>query len=263
MGKKISPSAKPSTTPTTGPRQKKKKKGAILDESDLPWEKIVTRWDLAREQLRISLSRLTPEKQFCVIWFGTEADTLDACKGMMKATRGNIDKVMAELDGLQLLMHPAGSLEAGRSPDGELRGNTNLHAGLMRAFGLTTRGIVGASAYVDDTALSEGCDTIFVLTDGAPTDDDFGDTDIDYGERQVVEDRESGKPGTGTGQMNYQGPYVDPAHIIDEVERMNMLRRIRMHCIGLGEADMTLLERLAKLCQGQAFSFGSKNEATK
>ena len=73
----------------------------MLDEGDLPWPSIKTRWDLARENLRISLSRLTPDKEFCVVWFGSEAGTLKSCEGLVKASRANIDKVMAELDGIK------------------------------------------------------------------------------------------------------------------------------------------------------------------
>ena len=39
---------------------------------------------------------------------------------------------------------------------------------------------------------------------------------------------------------------------------MNAFRRIRMHCIGLGEANMGLLKRLAKMGNGETFSMGKK-----
>jgi hypothetical protein len=251
MCKEISPSAKPSTTPETGPRRKKKK--ATLDESDLPWHLIKTRWDLAREQLRISLSRLTPDKHFSVVWFGTDSGTLDACKGMVKATKANIDRVIKELDSIK-----TGPADPVKAPDGVLRGDTNLHAGLRRAFGLAGRGFVDEAAYVDPEALTEGCDTIFLLSDGAPSWDDFHVVDKDYGEGKVVVNSEYGAAAQRTPNLVYHGPYDQDEWLVEDVRRMNSFRRIRLHAIGLGEANMRLLERLAEMGHGETFSFGKK-----
>ena len=103
MLKEIAPSARPEG-PITGPKQKKKRE--LLDEGDLPWHKIKTRWDLAREQLRVSLLRLTPDKHFSVVWFGDSADTLDATKGLVKATKANVDRAIAELDSIKATEAP-------------------------------------------------------------------------------------------------------------------------------------------------------------
>jgi hypothetical protein len=253
----IEPSAKPKG-PVTGPKEKKKK-GALLDESDLPWHQINTRWDLARENLRISLSRLTPDKEFCVVWFGKEAGTLDACKGLIKATRGNVDKVMAELDSIKAIMTP----EEGRPlpPTGRLRGDTNLHGGMRLAFALHGKGFAGANAYVDPMALAEGCDTILLLSDGDPSVDDFLENDKNYGERTIVKSFERGEAAVGTPMVWSSGPYISGGvphcpYIVADVRRMNLFRRVRIHAVGLGEANMTLTQTLAELGQGEAVQVG-------
>lgn len=253
MCKEISPESKPATTPITGPKVKKKRE--LMDEGDLPWHKIKTRWDLAREQLRISLFRLTPDKHFSIVWFGTESGTPDSCKGMIKATKANVDRVLAELDKIEV-----GKPDANISPDGVLKGRTNMHSGLKRAYGLAGRGFVDTCAYVDPEALTEGCDTIFLLSDGAPSFDDYEATDKDYGEGNVVMDQEYSKGAARTPQLKYPGPYVHDEWLIEDVRRMNAFRRIRLHCIGLGEANMDLLKRLAEMGHGEVFAVGNKKK---
>lgn len=259
MCRPISPSSKPQTGPVTGPKVKKKRE--LMDESDLPWHKINTRWDLAREQLRISLLRLTPDKHFSIVWFGTESGTLDSCKGMIKATKGNVDRVIAELDSIQAKMPEKLSPdERVVSPDGKLRGKTNMHSGLRRAYGLAGRGFVDTVAYVDPEALTEGCDTIFLLSDGAPSFDDYEAVDKDYGEGNVVVDQEYGAGAARTPQLRYPGPYVQDEWLVEDVKRMNAFRRIRLHCIGLGEANMDLLRRLSEMGHGEVFAVGDKKK---
>jgi hypothetical protein len=262
MCKLISPESKPQTGPVTGPKVKKKRE--LMDESDLPWHKINTRWDLAREQLRISLFRLTPDKHFSIVWFGTGAEPLDSCKGMIKATKGNVDRVIAELDSIQAKMPGKLSAEEQRdSPDGVLRGKTNLHAGLRKAYGLAGRGFVDEVAYVDPEALTEGCDTIFLLSDGAPSWDNYHAVDKDYNEGKVVYDQEYGVEAKRTPQIGYPGPYCLDEWLVEDVKRMNAFRRIRLHCIGLGEANMGLLERLAEMGHGEVYAVGDKKKELK
>lgn len=253
MCREISPSAKPQAA-QTGPRIKKPK-GAMPDESDLPWHKIKTRWDLAREQLRISLLRLPSDKYFSVVWFGSEAGTIDATKGMVKATKNNIARVMAELDDIEV-----GKADPATGLEGKLRGDTNMHAGLRVAYSLTNKGYVEENAYVDAKVLEDGCDTIFLLSDGAPSMDDFRKLDKDFGEGKAVINHESNAAGVRTPQMWYHGPYDKRPWLEDEVRRMNVFRRIRLHCIGLGEADMALLRSLAEMGNGDVFQFGAKTD---
>jgi hypothetical protein len=261
MLKPIEPSAKPQTL--TGPRPKKKK-GAVLDESDLPWEQIKTRWDLARENLRISLSRLTPDKEFCVVWFGSECGTLDSCKGIIKATRANIDKVMEEFDGVKA-RHDKQTNDEEMPPEGKLRGDTNMHGGLRLAMALHSKGFAGAHAYVDPQVLTEGCDTILLLSDGDPSIDDFHEEDKNYGEGRIIKSYERKEAAPDAARVGYSGPYVFNGdakcpELVADVRRMNAFRRIRLHCVGLGEANMTLMAELAKIGNGESISVGKKAE---
>ncbi len=261
MLKEIEPSARP-RGPITGPKKKSKKKSMVLDESDLPWHTIRTRWDLAREQLRISLSRLGKDKYFSVVWFGTEAGTLDATQGLVKATKGNIKKAMAELDSIQ------SEFKDGKD---RLRGDTSLHYGLSVAFSLGKKGPMDEPTYVGAKTLIEGCDTMFLLSDGNPNWDGFDVQDQDYGEGKVVQDVEAGIQANRTPRINYPGPYsvygspieampTQPSDcwMLRDVRRMNAFRRIRMHCVGLGEANEALLKHLAKIGNGEVFIVGRK-----
>jgi hypothetical protein len=261
MLKEISPSARPKG-PITGPKKKKSKKSMVLDEGDLPWHAIRTRWDLAREQLRISLSRLGSDKYFSIVWFGTDAGTLGSTKGLVKASKGNIKKAMAELDAVQA------EFKDGKE---RLRGETSLHYGLSVAFSLAKKGLDEEPIYVGAKPLTEGCDTIFLLSDGIPNWDGFDVTDQDYGEGRVMKDVEAGVEANRTPRINYPGPYASFPNVqgrpsrgqldcwlIRDVNRMNAFRRIRLHCVGLGEANEALLASLAEVGNGEVFIVGKK-----
>ncbi len=235
--------------PVTGPK-KKPTKGELPDSDDLPWHKIKTRFDLAREHLKLSLQRLSDDKYFSIVWFGTDAGTLPSCPGLMKATKANVQKAIKDLDAI--IAGPAQPT----APDGVLRGTTNLHAGLRRAFSLSGREFVEEAAYVDPGPLVEGCDTIFLLSDGAPSWDEFEVVDKDYGEGDVVTTTEYDSKAARTPQLHYYGPYVAPDWLVDDTRRMNAFRRVRLHCIGIGEANMDLLKQLATLGHGEVYTVG-------
>ena len=76
--------------PVTGPSRRKR--GQIPDETDIPWHRINSRFDLAREHLKISIQRLPKGKRFCVVWFGNEVGMLESTPGMIPATRANINR---------------------------------------------------------------------------------------------------------------------------------------------------------------------------
>jgi hypothetical protein len=249
MLKKIDPSIKPEGT-VTGVRPKRKP-GALPDETDIPWGIVNTRFDLAREHLKISLNRLAKDKHFSVIWFGTEAGALESCNGMIPATRGNIARVIKELD--EMKSGPA----TADAPDGVLKGRTNLHGGLRHAFAMKAKGAVPEYDYVDAKVLAEGADTIFLLSDGAPSWDDFGKTDRDYGEDRVVRDTEYGVGTPRTPQIVYHGPYNFDHWILDDIRRLNAFRCVQIYCVGIGEARMELLKKIAELTMGQSYVFGA------
>lgn len=262
MCKKIDESIKPKAA-FTGLR-KKRKKNVLPDESDLPWFKIVTRFDLAREHLKISLQRLSKDRRFSIVWFGTKAGTLKSCPRMIRGTSGNIKKVIKELDSIRV-----GSPRPPDHPDGVLRGSTNLHGGLRLAFSLTQRKPIAEHAYTDSRANAQGCDMIFLLSDGAPSIDDFVVKDRDFGEGKVVVHNEYARATKRTPFLWYHGPYVVPvpvyrgersAHgwIVEDVRRMNVFRGAQIHCVGIGEANMRLLEQIAAGAMGSTHRFGAK-----
>ena len=252
MCRKIDPDLIPKG-PLTGPKPKKKPKGALPDQDDIPWHKVKTRFDLAREQLKISLQRLDKDKYFCVIWFGTGVGTLDCCKGLVRATKANVDRAIAELDAIEY-----GKIDPVVAPEGQLRGNTNMHSALRLAFGMTERGAVDECSYVAPGPLVDGCDTMFLLSDGAPSCDAFTTKDKDYGEGHVVVDREYGASAPRTPIIDYTGPFVFAPWLLAEIDRMNAFRRVQIHCVGLGEANMELLRTIAEDSHAESYFVKSK-----
>jgi len=237
--------------PITGKRRRRPKPGQLPDETDIPWYRIHTRFDLAREHLKISLLRLDKSKRFSVVLFGTEAETLRSANGMVRATRGTINRVLKELDSIEI-----GKPKPPDAPDGTLKGRTNLHAGLRLAFSLKRKGHVDDYEFVNPKSIAEGCDTIFLLSDGAPSYDEFHIVDRDYGEGKVVRDPEYGRAARRTPTLEYWGPYFRVDWITEDVRRMNAFRGVQVHCIGIGEANMKLLRSIADATFGQVFQFG-------
>ncbi|MCB9881875.1 MAG: hypothetical protein H6834_08805 [Planctomycetes bacterium] len=246
----LSGTAKPKG-PVTGKKPRERKKGDIPTADDIPWHLVNNRFDLAREHLKISLRQLEgKDKEFCVLWFGDGAGTLDACEGMTKATPKNIQRVIDELDAIQP------GPKNGERPYGTLRGKTNLHGALHRAFKLKRKGYTKKPEYVDEDALMEGCDTIFVLSDGDPTWDDWDKVDQNYNE-DIIGDPETRVRHESQPRLHYSGPYRDWNFLLDDAERLNLFRKAEIHCIGTGETQMSWLERLAALGMGKSLKVGS------
>lgn len=230
--------------PVTGGSRKKRDKDDMPTVDDIPWDRVNNRFDLAREHLKISLQRLSDDKEFAVVFFGSEARLLDSCRGMTEVSDNAIRKVIKELDAI--VPGPATT----DSPDGQLRGATNLHGGVRRAFQVKERGIAEEDEYIDADALLEGADTIFVLSDGEPTWDDWDEHDKNYGEDNVVHDVESGIAAPETDNLHYHGPYRMPVHLLDDLERIRLFRDVEIHCVGIGEADMRLLQQITDIGLG-------------
>ena len=229
--------------PISGPKPKREK-GALPTEDDIPWHLVKTRFDLAREHLKISLQRLDEEQSFTVVTFGTKAELLDGITGLVKATPGNVKKAITALDGIRV-----GGPQPNK-PYGVLAGDTNLHSGVRLAFRARPRGVIEEFEHVEPTGFEEGCDTIFVLSDGDPTTDDYSVEDADYGDGRVVTDRESGEEAPRGNRLNYPGPYARWDHLLEDVRRMNLFREVEIHCISIGDAQSSWLQRLAELGLG-------------
>lgn len=246
MCKKIT--GKPKGPVTGGKREK----SDLPTEADIPWAIVHTRFDLAREHLKISLKRLSEDQSFCVVLFGDGARTLDATKGLVQAKKNAVKKAIKELDKIQE------GPPAGTRVDGTLEGDTNMHAGLRLAFSVIDKKPLDETPYVDLEAHLEGADTIFLLSDGDPTCDDWPMQDAPYPEFNVVTDFETKNPAAPTGnRMNYFGPFQNWHNLLEEVRRMNMFREVELHAIAIGEVQMPFLEMLAKIGLGKAVKVGN------
>ena len=207
----------------------------------LPWDRIKNRFDLAREYLRQSIMALDKSHVFTVVLFGTKAKLLASTPGLVAANPKRIKKVMRELDAIE----PGPEIED--RPHGTLLGRTNLHGAMDRAFRVKDKGLMKLSkgAYASLDMLTKGCDTIFLLSDGVPSWDDYAADDRRDPEDHAG-DPELGKRLDDEKVLNYYGPYVEwNGYLVDDVRRMNLLRGVEIHCIGIGEADMALLRRIA------------------
>jgi hypothetical protein len=242
--------------PITGEKRERKEGVAppkedpkLPTEKDLPWDKINNRFDAAREFLKLSLKTLDKEMFFVIVGFGDDAETLTG-KGIIPATKQNIDQAIRMLDDIK-----PGVPEPPLRPDGTLKGRTNLQGGMLRAFRAITGSAVTGEEHVNKLAFEQGVDTIFLLSDGAPSWDDYACVDK-MDPEDVVGDPETGQPLPATPELNFQGPYIVSDYLLQTIERMNLLRRCEIHCIGLGEANFTLLESIAKIGKGQVRKVG-------
>jgi hypothetical protein len=224
------------------------------EEDPMPWEKIKTRFDCAREYLKLSLKTLQPEQTFCVIIFGTTHETLKCTKGLIPASKANIDKACGELDGWSKKI-------GGPTPDrkyGTIMGNTNLHGGIIQAFKLTGSKEVKEYEYVTPETFFTGADTVFVLSDGDPTWDDWAVND------KRDKDDQTGDPESRTKHADqdillFPGPYgyrYQNEYLPDDVRRLNLFRKCEIHCIGIGEASQSLLYAIAQQGNGQVKMVG-------
>ena len=247
------------------PKRDKKDEDGEIEVGDLPWHRIETRFDLAREYLKQSLAGLPKDRYFMVVGFGSEAETLKSTKRFVAAKKKTIRKVLKELD----------KIKPGRAtdvrPNGTLRGDTNMHAAFRLAFQAGKKGPMRGDAALDEEGFEHGCDTIFLLSDGAPTVDDFMAVDQVPAGSGGYRDRETGKSLGGGGgaapppgsmvPAEIQGPYgSDDVHIVDDIRRMNLFRKAEIHCVGIGKAKMRLLKRLAEAGLGKARRFDADED---
>ncbi|MHC4954455.1 MAG: vWA domain-containing protein [Planctomycetota bacterium] len=242
--------------PVSGSRAKKEEKpkkdeaNPLPGEKDLNWKKIKTRFDAAREYLKLSLASLQPDMHYAVIWFGEGADFFRSTRGLVPATTASIKNTVSELNAIRA--GPKGD----NRPHGTLRGTTNMHGGLRRAFMLKGKTLAKRNAYVDPQTFSGGCDTIFLLSDGDPSWDDWGMTDQrDKGD--LAGDPEMGGGGNQDAtSLNYAGPYANNRHLLEDVQRMNLFRQVEIHCVGIGEANRGFLAQLSATGLGRVRMMG-------
>lgn len=237
------------------PKEEEKEKDMA---DDLPWDKIKVRFHVAREYLKLSLKSLRTDQEFCIIGFGTEAKFFNSTKGLVPASAQNVQAAIRELDAIK----PGPGTEVRK--DGVLWGDTNLHGGIHRAFKAKRGGPVKEFEYVDPTTWPDGADTVFILSDGDPTDDDWAIQD-----KRDPQDQ-TGDPETRTKMpdqevLRFPGPYGywlgngQGNFIADDVRRMNLFRKCEINCIGIGEATYNMLQSIARQALGGQVKMVSSN----
>ena len=159
-----------------------------------------TRWDLCKRELSAALRGLRTDQKFNIVAFANHVRKLD--DELQPATPETIERAIDWVGRLQL------------------EGETNIYDALELAFLLAGRG-------ARDRYYEPEIDTVFLLTDGAPT--------------LPRDPNEKREPRTGAGNGGGRGPgrgggmrFDRPADILAEVRRWNALGRVAIHTIGLG-----------------------------
>jgi uncharacterized protein YegL len=134
--------------------------------------------DIAKRMLKKAVMQLTPTTQFNVITFNTDARQMN--EKMIVATPENKAQMCGRIDELGA------------------RGGTYTYGALKLAFGITDAAATPSAPPVD---------TIFLLSDGAPTEATF-------------EDAVEAKP-------------MEPAKILDSVKSWNPFRAVRIYTIAI------------------------------
>lgn len=236
-------------TPGDGPAKPSARKG---EYDDIPWEHIHNRFEAAREVLKRAIQGLTKGDSFAVVLFGDEAEWLPTTRGLVAVAKSSIAGAVADLDAVK----PGPPAES--RPHGVLRGRTNLHGALRLAY----RGLAGKVAdgpeYVDAKGLEQGADTIFVLSDGDPTWDDWPTVDARDPEDHAG-DPESREKRTDTPTLHFMGPFGSDTLfdlLRDEARRLNLFRQAEIHCVAIGEVSDYILKEWAHIGMGRFVRVG-------
>ncbi|MHC4939472.1 MAG: vWA domain-containing protein [Planctomycetota bacterium] len=216
----------------------------------IDWKKVRTRFDLAKVFLEQYLRALPKSVSFAVIGFGDEAVALKSGRKLHPATKGNVNAALREIGKIK----PWGKDKL--HPHGQLRGATNIHGAFRVAFRVTTGRSLRDPAFIDPAGWAKGFDTIFLLSDGRPTTDDFGANDEHKGGKVTVNPETGETRDSGGGSASFRGPYARSNHLAEDVERMNLFRKAEIHAIGMGSADRNLMRRLARSSFGLYRDFG-------
>jgi len=182
-----------------------------LLEVGLRWERIRCRYDAALEFVRAAVARLDEDVRFAAVLFGTRTDDLVRKQGLVPATRANVAGMTKAVD-----VRLAGSSTLGA---------TNLHGGITRMFRTDEKGFRPDASPLDGILLRDGVDTVYVLSDGAPSADDWDD-------------------GTEVG-IRSSGTYYEDAQLLDDIDRWNLFRHAEINAISIGTGFGDLLEQLA------------------
>lgn len=227
----------------------------------LDWERIRTRFDAAREFLKLSLGELTDDAAFAVVRFGDAAELLRSTPKLVAAKPKTVARACAELDRIE----PQPQEGSGRLG---LFGNTNLHAAIRLAFAVSRKGVLDPEACARPSCPRDAlAEAIFVLSDGAPTRDDFTgkgpEEDVDAAGSWDEVDPETGKVTrhgpreAGKGRQTHLGPYQDLEYFRPDLERLELFRWTAVHVVGIGECDRYWGQALTELGEGELQIIGS------
>jgi hypothetical protein len=134
-----------------GGKQEVEGKGEKQHGEDLPWDRIDTKMDLAKEELKRVINTLPEDTYFNVIYYNIEVVAIE--KKLVPASASNKKKMIKKID----------SLDAEAGTDA-------FFDALTEATAYTRGGKIDAgSAVFTDDGKKEGNDVIFFLTDGSPT----------------------------------------------------------------------------------------------
>jgi hypothetical protein len=172
------------------------------------WDAARTRLGAAVELLRTSLRALPRHARFTIVLFASKHAFLRATPGLVPATPANVAGAQRELD--RLVRAEVTALGVG----------TNLHGGLLRGLDARVGSRQGAPDPLRD--LLDGADTVFLLSDGCPSEDDWSDEDPRR------------RPSGQFDPHAALGTYVDGAQLLQDVARINLLRRCEIHAVSLG-----------------------------
>jgi hypothetical protein len=157
----------------------------VAQAEHLKGEEVTTRIELARLELAHAIRSLGDRAAFNIVWFGNQARVWNEA-GALRATP------LAKAKGIR------------RALTLPIEGSTNMHEGLLRAFLPDERRSYRAQ-------WRESVDTIFLLSDGAPS----------------------------------AGAVVNRDALRREIRRLNRNRMVRIHTIGIGVDRPDLLRQLA------------------
>ncbi|MDF1665855.1 MAG: hypothetical protein P1V97_29130, partial [Planctomycetota bacterium] len=244
------------------------------------WRGVKTRFDAAKVNLIATLKKLDRKQFFAIIWFGDNAKNCPATPGFLKASKKNVRNTLNSL--VRFRPSKATTLK----PLGTLLGQTNYYQGFHQAFMHSVRGRVKTDhPEVHKGLIRYGADMIFLLSDGVPNKDGFtGESPAYEYERSVYKSVKTGSemvdqsytdPETGVtvklpavrmatyksvfvGKVKEKrktpygkGPYVEDAELLLELNRLNLVRKVTVHTIALGETRKTLLQEIAKKGYGK------------
>ena len=86
-------------------------------------------------------------------------------------------------------------------------------------------------------------------------------SDVDYGEGRVVHELEYKRAAPRPETLFYHGPFDQTRWLLEEVRRLNVFRKVQIHCVGIGDADVGLLRGIANATMGEVYLFGRKAKA--